>query len=112
MADLPEPILPGWFEPSGDGRLRLLAGPAPLDARSAAAINQDARLYVSELGANENVSYQMQTDRHAWVQVLRGTVSMNRELFKEGDCVAVSGERDLSFSGAGAGGEFLLFDLA
>ena len=25
MTDLPEPIVPGWFEATGDGRLRLLA---------------------------------------------------------------------------------------
>ena len=46
------------------------------------------------------------------VQVLRGAITLNGELFNESDCAAVSGDRELIFKGADSGGEFLLFDLA
>jgi quercetin 2,3-dioxygenase len=101
------------------GKLHLLAGPArPAPDASATqdspatTINQDARLYVAELGTGETVSQPLGPERHAWVQVLRGQASLNGQRLEEGDGAAVSGERQLSVTGDGpAGGEVLLFDL-
>ena len=40
-------------------------------------------------------------------------MTVNGNILKEGDGAAVSDEKTLTFTGAGAqGGEFLLFDLA
>jgi redox-sensitive bicupin YhaK (pirin superfamily) len=103
------------------GRLHLLAGPAAgapssVDPGQAAApattINQNARLYVADLGAGETVNQALGPDRHAWVQVMRGQASVNGQRLEEGDGAAVSGERQLSVTGDGSsGGEILLFDL-
>ena len=97
------------FEPGKkSGRLHLLAGPEG----SATKIHQDARLYVTELSLNQNVSYSLAPDRHAWIQIVRGNVSLNGNGLAEGDAAAVSGELELSLTGAGnSGGELLLFDL-
>lgn len=93
------------------GRLHLLAGPAKGNGKPATVINQDARLYVAELGAGETVKQALGPDRHAWVQVMRGQASLNGQTLEEGDGAAVSGEGELSVTGSGAGGEVLLFDL-
>ena len=51
----------------------------------------------------------MAPGRHAWVQVLRGGVSVNGESLQAGDAAALSGESGLTAEGEG---EILLFDLA
>ncbi len=51
-------------------------------------------------------------ERYAWVQIVKGNVSINGQSLSEGDAAAVSDERELSFMGIQpAGGEVLLFDL-
>jgi redox-sensitive bicupin YhaK (pirin superfamily) len=97
------------FEPEKKaGRLHLLAGPEG----EATTIHQDARLYVTQLDVNQKVSYPLEPNRHAWIQVVRGAVTLNGQELVEGDAAAVSEESSLTFSGAGnAGGELLLFDL-
>jgi redox-sensitive bicupin YhaK (pirin superfamily) len=99
------------FEPKEKrGRLRLLAAPQPIDG--ATVIRQDARLYAAELGAQDGVAYAIEPSRNAWVQVVRGAVTLNGRLLNEGDGAAISEEKTLSLAGAApAGGELLLFDL-
>ena len=117
-----------WIEPSAEdlkpsyqqiafapeekrGKFRLIAGPEA--NRSAAVINQDAKIYVSELGISETIKYPMNAQRFAWIQVLRGSVSLNGELLKEGDGASASGEKELLLSTNGSEStEVLLFDLA
>jgi redox-sensitive bicupin YhaK (pirin superfamily) len=90
------------------GRLRLLAGPEP----GATTIHQDARLYVTELTPKQQVTHDLNSGRHAWIQIVRGSVNLNGQRLDEGDAAAVSEERSLVFAGAGdSGGELLLFDL-
>ena len=118
-----------WIEPSSEdlppsyqqvaippdrkrGRLHLLAGPAHGNGQPATVINQDARLYVAELGAGEGVEQPLAPQRHAWIQVMRGQAVVNGQALEEGDGAAISDERELSLRGGGSqGGEVLLFDL-
>jgi redox-sensitive bicupin YhaK (pirin superfamily) len=94
------------------GRLCLLAGPHHASERPATTINQNARVYVAELGAGETVRQPLASVRHAWVQIVRGDALLNGEPLHEGDGAAVSEEREVTVTGAGAGGgEVLLFDL-
>jgi redox-sensitive bicupin YhaK (pirin superfamily) len=94
------------------GRFRLLAAPRETGHAEAAAIHQDAFLSAAELGAGENLRQKLAPGRHAWVQVARGSVSINGEHLAQGDGAAVSDEQDLSFTGGPGGSEFLFFDLA
>ena len=99
------------FEPEEKrGRLRLLAAPERSGTEPMTVIGQDARLYAAELELNETVKYRLGVQRHAWIQVARGNVSVNGQELNEGDGAAVSEEQELLFTGMG--GEFLLFDLA
>jgi redox-sensitive bicupin YhaK (pirin superfamily) len=94
------------------GRLHLLAAPAGSTEKPATTINQDARLYVADLAAGETVQQPLGTNRHAWVQVIRGTAALNGVSLGQGDGAAVSGESELRVAGAGAeGAEVLVFDL-
>ena len=94
------------------GRFRLLAAPEASKDEPATIINQDARLYVGELGHEETVRQVLAPGRHAWVQVVRGRVSLNGQLLNEGDGAAISDEQQLTARGdSQKGGEILLFDL-
>ena len=90
------------------GRLHLLAAPDSPDPARTAVINQDARLYVTEVGAGDRVAHTLPEGRHAWIQVVRGAVDVNGTPLQQGDGAAVSDERSVVVSGDG---EILLFDL-
>ncbi len=97
-------------DPDKLGRLRLVASP---DGREESiAIRQDVRLYTSVLTPSQSVSLDLPSRRHAWVQVLRGNVSVNGHALAAGDGLAASSEPRLDISSDGEKSEFLLFDLA
>ncbi|QDT69816.1 Quercetin 2,3-dioxygenase [Planctomycetes bacterium MalM25] len=90
-------------------RFRLVA--SPNGAEGSLSIHQDARVYLSTLEAGAEVSHQLASDRHAWLQVLKGTVNLADRALTAGDGVAVSDE-PLPPIHAGTNAEVLLFDLA
>jgi redox-sensitive bicupin YhaK (pirin superfamily) len=93
------------------GKLKLLAGPK--GGNGAAVINQDAQVFVAELAKGEEVAHKLGSQRHAWLQVVRGTVAVNGATLNTGDGAAVSNEDALKVTGADAdASEILLFDLA
>jgi hypothetical protein len=93
------------------GRLRLLAAPN-LSEKPMTVIRQDARVYAGELAVHETVKHAFDMERYAWVQIVKGNVSINGQSLSEGDAAALSAERELSLIGIEpAGGEVLLFDL-
>jgi redox-sensitive bicupin YhaK (pirin superfamily) len=95
------------------GRLRLLAAPAMQGNSPMTVIRQDALIYAGEFGVDENLRQSLAADRHAWVQVVKGNVSINGHHLRAGDAAAMSAETELSLAGSQpAGGEILLFDLA
>jgi redox-sensitive bicupin YhaK (pirin superfamily) len=102
------------FDPlEKQGRLRLLAGPDPGGDPSVSVIRQDARVYAAELASNETLEHSLNPTRHAWVQIVKGRVSLNGQPLVAGDAAGVSTETALTLAGLQpAGGEFLLFDLA
>ncbi|MFB8790031.1 MAG: pirin family protein [Potamolinea sp.] len=91
------------------GKLHLVAAK---DAREGAlTVHQDADLYAAVLEPNQGISYTLKPQRHAWVQIARGTISLNGLSLEKGDGVAISEETDLVIE-ATTDAEFLLFDLA
>lgn len=91
------------------GILRLIG--AKDGREGAVTIHQDVDLYTSLLQPNDSVSYNLKSQRYAWVQVARGTVMLNGHTLREGDGAAVKGEEQLELS-TDLGAEILLFDLA
>jgi redox-sensitive bicupin YhaK (pirin superfamily) len=70
----------------------------------------DAALLVSVLRAGKELTHALAADRHAWLHVAKGDVTVNGERLTAGDAIAVSGEPALSVA-ANADSELLLFDL-
>jgi redox-sensitive bicupin YhaK (pirin superfamily) len=57
------------------------------------------------------VTFRPAPDRHVWVQVARGSVSLNGQTLRQGDGAAASGEPELTVA-AQDDAEIVLFDLA
>jgi redox-sensitive bicupin YhaK (pirin superfamily) len=94
-------------------RWRLVA--APDAANGALAIHQDARVYLATLAAGRTVTHELSAGRYAWLQVLRGAVTLDDERLVAGDGAALSDVARLDVSAEGANGqtaEVMLFDLA
>jgi redox-sensitive bicupin YhaK (pirin superfamily) len=91
-------------------KLKRLAGPG--GSNGAARINQDARVFVAELSKGAEIPYAIDSNRAAWVHVVRGEVVVNGVALETGDAAAVSGEERVTVTGGDAEySEILLFDL-
>lgn len=91
-------------------RFKVLASSVPTPG--AATLNQDAKVSVAELEAGKELSYELGADRHAWLHVIHGEVSVNGEKLSTGDAVAVDSEEVLKIAAQGTPkSEILLFDL-
>jgi quercetin 2,3-dioxygenase len=91
------------------GKLRLVISP---DGREGSVkIRQDNELYATVLGPGDSVKHDIQKDRYAYVQVARGSVTLNGKELKTGDGAAISEEKSLQLTGV-KDAEVLLFDLA
>jgi redox-sensitive bicupin YhaK (pirin superfamily) len=89
--------------------LRLVASPD--GANGSLTIYQDARIYLSSLHVGATVNHALSAGRHAWLQVLRGQVTVNGTLLETSDGVAASGESGLAIVGEQPA-EVMLFDMA
>jgi len=91
------------------GKLRLVASKGGDDG--SVHINQDVRLYASILSAGDAVTHELAEGRHAWVQLISGSLEVNGEKISSGDGAAVSEETSLTLNASVSPTEFLLFDL-
>lgn len=91
------------------GRLRLVGA---RDGRDGAlTIHQDLDLFVATLAKGDAVIHTLRPHRKAWVQVTRGTVSVNGASVAAGDGAALTDETEVRLA-ANDNAEVLLFDLA
>ncbi len=74
-------------------------------------IAQDANVYVADLAAGGKLEQQLDLSRHAWLQVARGSVTLNGHQLQAGDGAAISEEGKLDLTGIEQA-SLLLFDLA
>ena len=90
------------------GKLRLLVSPDGRDG--SVKIRQDNELYATVLGPGESVKHALKPERHAYVQVARGSVTLNGTALQVGDGAAISAEKTLELTGV-KDAEVLVFDL-
>jgi len=91
------------------GKLRLVVSP---DGREGSVkIHQDNEIYATVLAPGESVRHTLKKDRHAYVQVARGSVTLNGQTLETGDGGAISAEKSVVLTGV-KDAEVLLFDLA
>ena len=91
------------------GRLRLVAS-ADGSQRSI-RIHQDIRLYGSLLESGQEVRHEVSPGRHAWLQLIEGSLVVNKVALHRGDGAAISETGSLVIR-AEEPAHFLLFDLA
>jgi len=90
------------------GKLHLVASKTGRDGSM--EIHQDADLLLAKLDAGQNVKHTLGADRHAWVHVAEGEVTLNGKKLVGGDAAAVSEEKTLELA-ATKPSQVLLFDL-
>lgn len=91
------------------GQLRLIASPQGRDG--SVTVHQDVNLYASVLEAGDKVVHEIIPNRHIWVQVAQGEITLNGLSLSAGDAAAISEENQVVVI-ANTASEFLLFDLA
>lgn len=92
-----------------EGKLRLIASRGGDDG--SVHINQDVKLYASVLKEGETVEYNLDEKRHAWIQLISGSIYLNDTTLDAGDGAAISEESALKIRAMSDDVEFLLFDL-
>jgi quercetin 2,3-dioxygenase len=90
------------------GTLRLIA--SRTGEAGSITVHQDVSLYASILPPGQSLSHRPARDRYTWIQVARGSMTLNGNDFLEGDGAAIEDEAELTFTGVEEC-EFLLFDL-
>jgi len=90
-------------------RLRLVADRH--GTGGALTIHQDIRLYVGNLNTGVALELPLQHDRYGWLQVAKGTLSIQGQTVQEGDGVLV-GEQEKLLITTPSHAEVLWFDLA
>ncbi len=90
-------------------QLRLVASPTA--ENGSLLIHQDARIFLSQITKGRQVVHETVPGRHAWLQVLRGSVLLNGVDLQTSDGAAVSDETRLTIQ-ATSDAEIMLFDLA
>jgi redox-sensitive bicupin YhaK (pirin superfamily) len=91
------------------GKLKLVASQGADDG--SVHINQDVKVYASVLNNQETVKYDIAEGRHAWIQLISGSLDVNGQNLDTGDGAAVSEELSLQLRAGTDNTEFLLFDL-
>ena len=95
--------------PENSGFLRLVA--SPTGDNGAVLIHADARMYSGLFATDQTASLSLDAHRKAYVQVLRGALSVNGLAITTGDALLIEDETQLTFS-HGQDAEVLVFDLA
>ena len=92
------------------GTLRLVAS---RDGREGSVtVHRDVDLYATLLGEGDRTRHTFRPGRAGWLQVARGTATVNDVQLYPGDGVAIEAIDDVAITGTSADTEVLLFDLA
>lgn len=93
------------------GKLKLVASPDGSDG--SVTIHQDVRLYATLLEKGQEVESQLGENRYGWVQVARGSATLNGQTLNQGDGAAVGAGELVKIAGTDdSRSEVLFFDLA
>jgi len=96
------------FSDKPTGQLHLMTSKTGRDGSM--AIRQDADLWLAKLEPGQSVAHTLARERHAWVHVAEGEVTVNGKTLVTGDAAALSDETKVQLS-ANKPSQVLLFDL-
>lgn len=97
--------------PSDLKRGRLLRVASAEGGEHAVKIHADAALYAGLFDGDEQARLQLDSQRKAYVHLIRGELSVNGQALRAGDALKIESESTLTF-GNGRLAEVLVFDLA
>ncbi len=107
-------LTPGYQEiavvPAKDSHPLLLIG-SPEGGKDIVQFNQDVQVFKGYLQSAESCTYQIQSGRGVWIQVISGELEMNEVVLLSGDGAAVENIGTLWLN-AKEGAAFMLFDMA
>ncbi|HTQ38834.1 MAG TPA: pirin family protein [Pirellulales bacterium] len=89
-------------------RLRLIVSPDGRDG--SVTIHQQADVYATLLEPGKKVTHELSAGRIAWLQLIRGDITLNGNSLKPGDGAAIEHETRLEIA-AHSAAELLLFDM-
>jgi len=90
-------------------QLHLLASPE--GTRNSLTWVTDANLYAAKLDSEVSVEHSFTTRKHGWLQVARGSATVNGESLEQGDGLALSDEQKIAVQAGKEGAEVLFFEL-
>ncbi len=93
-----------------DEKNPLLLMGSPTGGKNVVKFNQDVFVYRGVLKAGQSAQYSLKFTHGAWVQMIKGKLTVNDTLLSSGDGAAIEHENTLSFK-AQQDAQFLLFDL-
>ncbi len=96
------------FVKAETGKLHLVA--SKTGRAGSFEIHQDADLLLAKLDAGQSVKHPLAANRHAWIHVAEGEVTLNGTKLAGGDAVALSEETKVEIS-ASKPSQVLVFDL-
>jgi redox-sensitive bicupin YhaK (pirin superfamily) len=76
----------------------------------AVEIRQDAEIYFGRADADRSLNVPVAEDRHVWIHLIKGAITVAGETLEPGDGLALSNTGDLEIRASDAS-EFLLFNL-
>ncbi|HET7841237.1 MAG TPA: pirin family protein [Terriglobia bacterium] len=89
---------------------RLLPVVSSGELKDSLTIDQDAQIYVSSLGAGQEVAHLSQAGRKAYLFVAEGSATVNGQSLAAGDQARIADEPDLRIQSS-SGAELMLLDL-
>ncbi len=73
-------------------------------------INQDAKIFLSDLEKEKSVSYQTKSERGIYIHVAEGEVEINGSVLKHGDAAKITNENTVNIIGLNDS-KIILFDM-
>jgi len=99
-----------FSQEQAQGKWQVLVKANPAADSGIVSVNQDIKLQRTFLNNEQIETYQNSDDRWVWIQIARGSVSINNTSVEAGDGIAVKEATTLHFNNA-KNSEILLFDL-
>lgn len=95
---------------SSPNPVRLIA--SPTGEQGSVSIQQDARVYACQMSYGQQMQFESKPHRHIWIQVARGSVTINKQVLNQGDGFNSSSVGWIKATANQARTELLLFDLS
>ncbi len=103
-----EPSYEQKFFDKIDNALNLVLSQSGQD--NSVSLNQDINMFAGHLNKNKALSHDVNPERKQWLQLIKGSITLNDHVINVGDGVAITGEKSL-FVKANDDAHFIVMDM-